>query len=92
MSPLEDGKLADHAAKGEKHMRNLWGSYTTHPAMMAWGADWLVGKFQDSGMAWRDLRDKDAALPEHMSNCNPRQLRTACALMDGTIKPKEPQA
>lgn len=89
MSPFEDGKTCDHAEKGEEHMRELWRQYPTHPALMAYWADWVLNKMQESGMTWKDLREKNKDLPEHIHNCTCRKdLAPACLIFQP--KPSQP--
>lgn len=80
MSPLENGKLEDESEQGEDHMKELWRSYPTHPGMMAYWADWLQAKMENDGGSWKDLREKNTELPEHLHNCTAKRLAMACMM------------
>lgn len=86
LSPDDTGLLG---GRTEEEMRQLWRSYPAHPALCAWGADYVQGKMQDLGMAWADVSKLDAKLPEKMTTCTAKDLRLAAALLAGTVKPKE---
>jgi hypothetical protein len=85
MSPLEDGKLGDHAKQGFEHMKSLWRANIGHPGMCAWGADWITGKLQETGLAWSDMVARDPELPA-LQNCTPRNLASVMAI----LSPRKP--
>lgn len=90
MSPLHDGKLSEHSKEGVEHMKDLWRANLTHPAMCAWGADWISHKLDEEGLAWDDMIKRYPSLPS-FQNCTPRDLAAVMVTLSKPLK-KEPAA
>lgn len=93
MSPTEDGKLGDVAAKGNAAMKQLWQDFPQHPGLLAWAADWIQGALEEKSWGWKaDILAIEGALPETMQACNAEQLGIAARVLGKAIREMKGEA
>lgn len=93
MSPTQDGKLGDVAAKGNAGMKQLWLDYPDHPGVLAWAADWMQNALEEHGWGWKaDLVSIEGALPDSMQACNAGQLSVAARVLGKAIRDMKEEA
>lgn len=93
---LMDGAWADAPAPGGDSMLGdldhrarvaLWKQHPDHPGLLAYAADWIVGRLEQAGSSWSQwTTEAGGTWPDSIEQCSPDELRAAARAIQTALR------